>query len=40
MQFSYNNQSALSGGCYEKEDIGLSQAVIKEMSRSGVIAIV
>lgn len=40
MQLTYNNQSLLAAGCYEKEDAGISRfgaQVIGEMNRVGMI---
>ena len=40
MQLSYNNQSLLATGCYEKTDSGVTRMgkeVIKEMNRIGVV---
>ena len=40
MQLTYNNQSLLATGCYEKEDTGITRMgrqVIKEMNRVGLI---
>lgn len=40
MQLTYNNQTALAGGCYELNDSGVSRfghAVIEEMNRLGMI---
>ncbi len=40
MQLSYNNQSLLATGCYEKHDTGITrfgEQVIKEMNRVGMI---
>lgn len=40
MQLTYNNQSLLGAGCYEKEDSGISRfgrEVIREMNRVGMI---
>ena len=40
MQLTYNNQTALGGGCFEKNDPGVSRfghAVIEEMNRLGMI---
>ena len=40
MQLSYNNQSLLATGCYEKNDSGVTRMgkeVIKEMNRVGVV---
>jgi len=40
MQLTYNNQTALAGGCFEPIDSGLSRfghAVIEEMNRLGMI---
>ena len=40
MQLTYNNQTALGGGCFEKIDSGISRfgrAVIEEMNRLGMI---
>ena len=40
MQLSYNNQSLLATGCYEREDPGLSRMgreVIEEMNRVGLV---
>ena len=40
MQLSYNNQSLLATGCYEKEDAGITRMgrqVIKEMNRIGLV---
>jgi len=40
MQLSYNNQSLLASGCYEKNDSGITRMgkeVIKEMNRVGLI---
>lgn len=40
MQLTYNNQSLLACGCYEKEDSGVTRfgrQVIKEMNRVGMI---
>ena len=40
MQLTYNNQTALAGGCFEPIDSGLSRfgyAVIEEMNRLGII---
>ena len=40
MQLTYNNQSALAGGCYEPKDSGVSRfghAVIEEMNRLGLV---
>ncbi len=40
MQLSYNNQSLLASGCYEREDTGITRMgrqVIKEMNRVGLV---
>ncbi|PPR76419.1 MAG: hypothetical protein CFH01_01928, partial [Alphaproteobacteria bacterium MarineAlpha2_Bin1] len=40
MQLSYNNQSLLATGCYEKNDLGITRMgkeVIKEMNRVGLV---
>ena len=40
MQLTYNNQTPLAGGCYEKNDSGVSrfgEQVIEEMNRLGMI---
>ena len=40
MQLTYNNQSLLATGCYEKKDSGVTnfgREVIKEMNRVGVV---
>lgn len=40
MQLSYNNQSLLATGCYEKEDPGITRMgrqVIREMNRVGMV---
>ena len=40
MQLSYNNQSLLASGCYEKDDNGITRMgrqVIKEMNRVGLV---
>ena len=40
MQLTYNNQSLLATGCYEKFDSGVTnfgREVIKEMNRVGVV---
>jgi len=40
MQLTYNNQSLLATGCYEKVDSGVTnfgQEVIKEMNRLGIV---
>ena len=40
MQLTYNNQTALAGGCYEPHDSGVSRfghSVIEEMNRLGMI---
>ena len=40
MQLTYNNQTPLSGGCFEPKDSGVSRfgkAVIEEMNRLGMI---
>ena len=40
MQLTYNNQTPLAGGCYEKNDSGISrfgEMVIEEMNRLGMI---
>jgi len=40
MQLSYNNQSLLATGCYEKKDSGITRMgrqVIKEMNRVGLV---
>lgn len=40
MQLTYNNQSLLATGCYEKEDTGITRMgrqVIKEMNRMGLV---
>ena len=40
MQLSYNNQSLLASGCYEKDDPGITRMgreVIKEMNRVGIV---
>ncbi len=40
MQLSYNNQSLLATGCYEKNDPGITRMgieVIKEMNRLGIV---
>ena len=40
MQLTYNNQTALGGGCFEKNDSGISRfgyQAIEEMNRLGII---
>ena len=40
MQLSYNNQSLLASGCYEKQDTGLTRMgleVVKEMNSLGMV---
>ena len=40
MQLTYNNQTALGGGCYEQNDSGVSRFgknVIEEMNRLGIV---
>jgi len=40
MQLTYNNQTAVGGGCFEKHDSGVSRfgyAVIEEMNRLGMV---
>jgi microsomal dipeptidase-like Zn-dependent dipeptidase len=40
MQLSYNNQSLLASGCYEREDTGLTRMgreVVREMNRVGLV---
>ena len=40
MQLTYNNQTALGGGCFESHDSGVSRfgySVIEEMNRLGMI---
>ena len=40
MQLSYNNQSLLASGCYEREDSGITRMgkqVIREMNRCGMV---
>ncbi len=40
MQLSYNNQSLLATGCYEKNDPGITRMgrqVIREMNRAGIV---
>jgi microsomal dipeptidase-like Zn-dependent dipeptidase len=40
MQLTYNNQSLLATGCYEKEDTGLTRMgreVVREMNRVGLV---
>jgi len=40
MQLTYNNQTALGGGCFEQNDSGVSRfgyAVIEEMNRLGLV---
>ena len=40
MQLTYNNQSLLATGCYEKKDSGITRMgkeVIKEMNRMGIV---
>ena len=40
MQLTYNNQSLLASGCYEREDSGITRMgkqVIKEMNRVGLV---
>ena len=40
MQLTYNNQSLLATGCYEKKDSGVTnfgREAIKEMNRVGIV---
>ena len=40
MQLTYNNQTPLGGGCFEKNDSGVSRfgyVAIEEMNRLGMI---
>ena len=40
MQLTYNNQSLLATGCYEKNDSGVTnfgREAIKEMNRIGIV---